>query len=80
MSRAKNICRGKKTNGDQCNNWALNGSYYCHLHPLQKTVKDRKEMEKGNVIANIVLIIILFVFLMSLAIGCEDKFLKWISH
>ena len=81
MGRAKIICRGK-TNGLQpCSNWALKGNYYCHLHQNQTTKKDQSDMQNTETIGRFIMIAFLFIaFLISLAAGCEDSFLKWMTR
>lgn len=80
MARAKLYCKGKTQDGRPCNNWALKGSYYCQLHQRQETEQDRNQMQNTQMISCFVIVAFLVVaFLISLAVGCDDKFLKWLT-
>ena len=80
MARAKLYCKGKTNDGRACNNWALKGSYYCQLHLNQETGQDRDQMQNTQMISCLVIFgLLVIVFLISLAGGCEDKFFKWLT-
>lgn len=81
MARSKRKCKGKTQNGTPCNNWALEGSYYCQLHQGQETVQDRQNMKDAQSTASIILLLIVaVVFIMSLAFGCEKEFIDWLGR
>ncbi len=78
MARAKVKCKGTNKDGSSCQNWAVEGSLYCHQHQHQETAADRKQMKKNENIATGILAVILLVgFFFSLALGCEQEFAEW---
>ncbi len=80
MARAKMYCKGKNQDGSYCKNWALRGSYYGSYHQNQQTEQDINNMKSvQNWSGAIITLLIVFIFLISLAVGCEKEFFKWIT-
>lgn len=80
MARAKMYCTGRNQDGSSCNNWALRGSYYCAKHQFQETSADRDRMKSiQNWTGIIMVLILLLIFLISAAVGCEEQFFKWLT-
>lgn len=81
MARTKIKCNGFSKNGQPCNNWATQGSMYCTQHKYQETDEDIRNRKTSNSYANLVLLFIIVLgFILSLLFGCEENFLKWMSH
>ena len=81
MARAKIYCNGKNQDGSACKNWAIKGSYYCQKHLNQTTENDVKQIkDTQNWSTLIMFLIIIVIFLFSIAAGCEKEFFKWLSH
>ena len=73
-------CKGINQDGSFCKNWALRGSYYCSYHQGQQTEQDVTSMKSAqNWSAVVIILLIVFIFLISLAAGCEKEFFKWVT-
>ena len=80
MARAKMYCQGITKEGKRCSNWALRGNYYCQQHQNQVTKEDVKLRKTSEQWSSLIIMgILIVVFLASLAVGCEDEFLKWMT-
>lgn len=74
-------CKGKKADGSNCSNWAIKGSYYCQRHQGQVTEKDKEQMASTQSMTTVIIIIgLIIAFIISVAGGCEEGFLKWLSR
>ncbi len=73
-------CIGYNNDGTPCKNWVLRGSYYCSKHQFQESNLDRERMKSVQNWTGIIMVLfIVFVFLISMAVGCEDEFFKWLK-
>ena len=80
MGHTKLKCKSKTNNGLPCNNWAVKGSYFCQLHQNQMTPVDVKDTRNTQFISCPVIIgIVIIIFLISKAAGCEDQIFKWLN-
>lgn len=81
MARAKIKCKGKNQSGTDCNNWAISGSLYCHLHQSQVTEKDIHNQKETESISTIIIVIFIIIgFGISSCLGCDGEFINWLGN
>lgn len=81
----KRKCKATTKDGTPCQNWAQDGSMYCHLHQDQPSQRERrqhkKEREKADSAASVFIVIVAVVgAIISLAAGCEQEFAEWLAR